>query len=209
MSVNAKPVFTLSESDWIRFFMNGKPALAPMLPPNSDPLLQFRNFGLQLPGNWVTISNGAAFGTDYFTRTAVARSNILVNKAAETKYFYQDLDEAGTRLNGRNHYSLTFATGQLPAVRGFWSLTMYDQYHFFVPNSIKRFSLGTKNKDLKTNNDGSLTIYVQADAPSDPVQRANWLPAPKGADFSLFIRAYWPEEAVTSGHWTPPPVKRP
>jgi hypothetical protein len=52
-----------------------------------EPLLQFRNFGLQLPGNWVTVSNGAAFGTDYFTRTAVARSNILVNKASETKYF--------------------------------------------------------------------------------------------------------------------------
>jgi hypothetical protein len=64
-----------------------------------DPLLQFRNFGLQLPYNWVTISNGAAFGTDYFTRTAVARSNILVNKAVETKYFYQDLDEVGRRLN--------------------------------------------------------------------------------------------------------------
>ena len=42
--------------------------------------------------NWSTISNEAAFGTDYFTRTAVARSNILVNSPNETKYFYQDLD---------------------------------------------------------------------------------------------------------------------
>jgi hypothetical protein len=55
------------------------------------PLLQFRNWGRQLPHHWSTLSNGAAFGTDYFARTAVARSNILVNAPNETKYLYQDL----------------------------------------------------------------------------------------------------------------------
>jgi hypothetical protein len=35
------------------------------------PLFQFRNYGQQLPHNWTTISNEAAFGTDYYTRTAV------------------------------------------------------------------------------------------------------------------------------------------
>ena len=57
-----------------------------------NPLFQFRNYGQQLPHNWSTISNEAAFGTDYFTRTAVAKSNIFVNSPKETKYFYQDLD---------------------------------------------------------------------------------------------------------------------
>jgi hypothetical protein len=28
-------------------------------------------------------------------------------------------------------------------------------------------------------------------SPSEPVQRANWLPAPKEQGFSLVIRAYW------------------
>jgi len=65
------------------------------------PLFQFRNYGLPLAGNWTTQNNGAEFGTDYFTRTAVARSNILVNRPNETKYFYQDLDSAGERLNGQ------------------------------------------------------------------------------------------------------------
>jgi hypothetical protein len=62
------------------------------------PLFEFRNFGLQLPHHWSTVSNGAAFGTDYFTRTAVAKSNIFVNAPNETKYFYQDLDANGGRL---------------------------------------------------------------------------------------------------------------
>lgn len=34
-----------------------------------------------------------------------------------------------------------------------------------------------------------------------------WLPAPKDADFSLYVRSYWPKVAVTDGSWTPPPVR--
>ena len=113
------------------------------------PLLQFRNYGQQLPFNWSTISNEAAFGTDYFTRTAVAKSNIFVNAPKETKYFYQDLDKDGSRLNGSNRYAVTFAKDQTPPVNGFWSLTLYNEHHFFAPNEINRYSVGTKNKDLK------------------------------------------------------------
>jgi hypothetical protein len=171
-----------------------------------SPLLEFRNFGIPLPNNWTTQNNGAAFGTDYFTRTAVAKSNILVNRPNETKYFYQDLDANGARLNGGNRYTVTFARDQFPPVKGFWSLTLYDQDHFFARNEIKRYSVGTKNKGLALAADGSLTIYVQAEAPSDPVRRANWLPAPR-EPFSLYLRAYWPEPAITSGEWTPPAVR--
>jgi hypothetical protein len=167
-----------------------------------DPLLQFRNWGIPLAYHWTTANNCAAFGTDYFTRTAVAKSNILVNAGAETKYLYQDLDSAGIRLNGANRYTVTFAKNQTPPVDGFWSLTLYDEYHFFAPNQIKRYSLGTKNKTLKYNPDGSLTIYVQASAPAE---RDNWLPAPKGI-FCLFLRAYGPKETVVKNEWTPPAV---
>jgi len=94
-----------------------------------------------------------------------------------------------------------------PPVNGFWSLTLYNEHHFFAPNEIKRYSVGTKNKDLVFAKDGSLTIYVQAQAPSEREQRMNWLPAPSG-DFSLYVRAYWPKSAVTDGSWTPPPVEK-
>ena len=171
------------------------------------PLFQFRNYGQQLPHNWSTISNEAAFGTDYFTRTAVAKSNIFVNSPNETKYYYQDLDALGARLNSANRYTVTFAKDTTPPVNGFWSLSIYNEHHFFVANQINRFSVGTKNKGLKYADDGSLTIYVQSKAPTDEVQRANWLPAPEG-DFSLYVRAYWPKSPVTDGSWTPPAVRK-
>lgn len=169
------------------------------------PLFQFHNYGQPLPHHWSTISNESSFGTDYFTRTAVAKSNILVNSPNETKYFYQDLESQGDRLNSANRYTVTFAKGATPPVNGFWSLSIYNEHHFFVANAINRFSIGTKNKDLKFAADGSLTIYVQAETPGDPDQRANWLPAPKG-DFSLYVRSYWPKAEITGGSWTPPPV---
>ena len=172
-----------------------------------EPLFQFRNYGQQLPHHWSTISNEAAFGVDYFTRTAVAKSNILVNSPNETKYFYQDLDASGERLNSKNKYVVKFAKDGTPPVHGFWSLSIYNAHHFFVANKINRFSVGTKNKNLKHADDGSLSIYVQADEPTDPVQRANWLPAPEG-DFSLYVRSYWPKVEVTDGSWAPPQVER-
>jgi hypothetical protein len=173
-----------------------------------EPLFEFRNFGQQLPYNWSTISNEAAFGTDYFTRTAVAKSNILVNAPNETKYYYQDLDESGARLDGANRYTVTFAKNGTPPVNGFWSLTLYNEHHFFEPNQIRRYSVGTKNKDLQLDADGSLTVYVQSEVPADERQRANWLPSPKRGDFTLYVRAYWPRAEVLDGSWTPPAVKR-
>jgi hypothetical protein len=170
------------------------------------PLFEFRNYGEQLPDHRSMISNEAAFRSDYFTRTAVAKSNILVNSPNETKYFYQDL-AAGARLNGAKRYTVTFAKGQIPPVNGFWSLTLYNQHHFFAPNKLNRYLLGTKSKSMKPNPDSSLTIYIQAgNRGSD--EEANWLPGPKDENFSLYARTYWPKVQVTDGSRAPPPVNK-
>ena len=171
------------------------------------PLFQFRNIGLPRPGHWSTQRNGARFGTDYLSRTAIGKSNIFVNTPEETTYFYQDLDSRGERLDGSRSYAVTFPPNQLPPVRGFWSLTLYNEHHFFHPNELRRYSLGTKNKDLHHAADGSLTLTASATAPDDDDLRSNWLPAPTGP-FSLFMRAYWPEQPILDGAWTPPPVTR-
>jgi hypothetical protein len=169
-------------------------------------LFYLSNVGVLLPGNWTRGFNGAAFGTDYLTRLAMAKSNIFVNRTEETVYFYQYRDVAGERLNGENRYKLTFPAGTLPPVRGFWSLTMYDDQHFFNVNELERYSLGTKNKTLQFAADGSLTIYLQKDRPADDLV-SNWLPTPAGP-FATTIRTYWPEEQLVKGAWLPPAVER-
>ena len=170
-----------------------------------DPLFQFHRYGQRLPGHWTTITNNADFGTDYVTRAAAAKSNIFVNRAVETRYFYGDLDADGDRLNGTNAYTITFPADALPPVRGFWSLTLYNEHHFFHPNDLGRYSLGTKNTGLTYNPDGSLTLHAQTSPPTDDAVLTNWLPAPDG-DFTLYLRAYWPDTKITDGTWTPPPI---
>ncbi|MFG2824605.1 DUF1254 domain-containing protein [Kitasatospora sp. NPDC048365] len=170
-------------------------------------LFEFRNIGVPLDHHWSTQRNGAAFGGDYLSRTAMGRANIFVNLPGETAYFYQDLDRDGELLDGEHGCTLTFPPGALPPVKGFWSVTLYNEHHFFQPNDLNRYSLGTKNQDLRFAPDGSLTLHAGAKPPADPADRPNWLPAPAGR-FSLYLRAYWPDPEALDGTWQPPAVVR-
>lgn len=168
-----------------------------------SPLFDFRTNGPRLPGGWNSPPNVAAWGFDYLTRAATAKSNIYVNQPRETRYFFLEVDRDRNRLNGKSAYTLTFPPNGTPPVNGFWSLTMYDPNHFFAPNDFHRYSVGTKNlKAMKRNPDGSLTIYIQHQSPG-PDKEANWLPAP-GSEFEMTIRTYWPKPEVNEGRWSPP-----
>ncbi|MEJ8857576.1 DUF1214 domain-containing protein [Variovorax robiniae] len=129
-----------------------------------------------------------------------------MNPRRESAYFAQEHDASKQRLDGAHAYQLTFKAGALAPVKGFWSVTLHDAEHFFAPNSMNRYSLGTKNKGLVYNADGSLTLYVQNTPPSID-KLANWLPAPSG-EFELFLRAYWPQAEIMNRTWSPPPVER-
>jgi hypothetical protein len=168
------------------------------------PLFQWRLNGPPAGNGWYSPVDNAAFGADYAIRTAVSKSNMYENRYNETKYIFTDNDSDGKLLNGNSSYSVTFPAGQLPPVSGFWSMTLYNDHHFFNPNPLKRYSLGTKNKNLQTNSDGSLTLYAGAKSPGKD-KESNWLPAPNTA-FSLYIRCYWPKEEVINATWTPPKV---
>lgn len=153
---------------------------------------------------WTRSQNNADWGLDYYNRIGTAKSNMFDNRPTETQYFYTDSTTNGQFLTGANNYKITFKT--LPPVKGFWSMTMYNKDHLFFSNPLKRYSVGTKNKNLKKNEDGSLTIYAGNKKPGGD-KDANWLPAP--ADhFSLYIRAYWGEPGITEGSWVPPVVEK-
>ena len=172
------------------------------------PLFEFHNNGRPVGNGWTSPSNGAAWGVDYLSRAATARSNMYDNAPDTTRYIYTDFDSSGQRLNGAHTYTVTFQSGQTPPVSGFWSLTLYNAEHLFSANPLNRYSLGTKNnKTLKLEADGSLTFYVQSNSPGAD-KESNWLPAPKDADFSLYIRAYWPKTEILEGKWTPPTVNK-
>ena len=62
--------------------------------------------------------------------------------------------------------------GQLPPVNAFWSITMYNlPQQLLVKNPIDRYQINSPMlPQLKTDADGGLTLYVQADAPGTDKQ---------------------------------------
>jgi hypothetical protein len=92
------------------------------------PLFQFHNSGLPLPITGRRSTTARRLALTITARAAVAKSNIFVNSVREAKYFCQDSDGTGQQLNGNHAYSVTFASGDLPPVKGFWSLTLCNQH---------------------------------------------------------------------------------
>jgi hypothetical protein len=170
------------------------------------PFFVWKHNGCPAGNGWNRSTNNARWGVDYFNRTGTAKSNMFDNKPDETQYFYTDEDASRVSLDGKLQYVITFPAGQEPPVNGFWSLTLYNQEHFFHPNHLNRYSLGTKSKALKRNADGSLAIYAGSKSPGTD-KETNWIPAPEG-HFSLYIRAYWGKEPILDSSWTPPAVVR-
>lgn len=169
------------------------------------PFFEWKHNGRPAGNGWNRSVNNAQWGVDYFNRTGTAKSNMFDNRPNETQYFYTDLDSAGDQLVGSGSYKITFAAGQEPPVNGFWSLTLYNDKHLFHPNDLNRYSLGTKNKGLARNSDGSLTLYAGSKSPGKD-NESNWLPAPDGR-FSLYIRAYWGKQGILDGSWQPPKIE--
>lgn len=171
-----------------------------------EKFFEWQHNGRPAGNGWNRSTNNARWGIDYFNRTGTAKSNMFDNKPNETQYIYTDNDGDGRPLDGANLYEVTFPAGREPPVEGFWSLTLYNEHHFFHPNPLDRYSLGTRNKTLKRGADGSLTLYAGARSPGAD-KESNWLPAPDG-HFSLYIRAYWGKQPILDGSWQPPRIVR-
>ena len=69
-------------------------------------------------------------GTGYLDRTAISKSSMYQNASAETQNNLRALDNEGKPLDGINHYTVTCAKGQVPPVKGFWSLTLCNDEKF-------------------------------------------------------------------------------
>ena len=146
-----------------------------------------------LPGD------SAHYNGDWLKRAAAAQAGIYGNDAVEAMYPLTRVDGDGQTLDGsKGNYTLTFPSGQQPPVNGFWSLTMYDgKTQLLVENPINRYLINSPMlPHMKTNADGSLTLYIQNKSPGAD-KEANWLPAPDGPIY-LVMRLYWPKAEAPS-----------
>src|SRR3954452_3402735 len=145
------------------------------------------------------------YGDYYLKRAIVAQLGLGANVPEDAIYPLNLADSTGRPLDGANLYTIHFDKGQRPPAEAFWSITLYDQEGFQVPNSLNRFAVSSW-MPFKYNADGSLDLYFQNEKPGKD-KEANWLPGPK-APFNLTMRLYSPASDALTGKWNPPPVTR-
>ncbi len=167
-----------------------------------------------LVNDWAMIMNPVGtYGTDYLKRAFIAYFGLGANTVEDAVYPSAMVNAKGQPLFERGaKYVLHFEKEQIPPVRAFWSLTMYNDRQltmyndrqFFADNPINRYAIGDRDA-LKFNDDGSLDLYIQRESPGAD-KESNWLPAPKDGGFSLTMRLYWPKPVVLDGTWQPPGI---
>jgi hypothetical protein len=163
----------------------------------------------QLTNGWNVFTKLGVYGTEYRLRALATAIGLGANRPQDAIYPVGEVDADGKPFDGANHYVMHFPAGKLPPVDGFWSLTMYDDQYFFVPNKLNRYTLSARNA-LKHNADGSVDLYLQ---PSDPgaAKETNWLPTTQSGKFIPMLRLYWPKEtppSILDGTWKPPPIQK-
>ena len=89
---------------------------------------------------------------------------------------------------------------------------MYDgKSQLLIKNPINRYLINSPMlPNMKKNEDGSLTLYIQKDSPGAD-KESNWLPR-LTTPIYLVMRLYWPKEEPPSilppgeGTWKPPGI---
>ena len=196
--------------------MEHKAAILLAMKEGEDKVSKWLADGIKKVNNW---NIGSFFGDeqfykgDWLMRAAAAKGGIYGNDAVEAAYPLTRVDENGETLDGSKHnYTLTFPADGFPPVNAFWSVTMYDgKTQFLIENPINRYLINSPMlPDMKKNEDGSVTLYIQKDSPGAD-KESNWLPAPDGPIY-LAMRLYWPKTEAPSilpageGTWKPPGI---
>lgn len=159
-------------------------------------------------------SSGDSFGTRehlagrYLDRMSGAVLGIYGNSKDEAVYPAYFVDDDRKPLTGNAQYTLRFASGELPPVNAFWSLTLYElPSSLLSANELNRYLINsTMLANLRKDEDGGITLYIHHQSPSKD-KEANWLPAPVGP-FFMAMRLYWPKPEALNGQWKAPALVR-
>jgi hypothetical protein len=157
----------------------------------------------KIVNGWSTLTDIGTYGTNYDLRAVIANLGLGANLPKDAVYPLTMVDSEGEKLSGKYKYVIHFDANNLPPVKAFWSITMYNDESFLVWNSLNRYALGDRD-NMKYNEDGSLDIYIQNISPSAN-KVSNWLQSPRGG-FNLVLRMYWPKRKAVIGRYKVPPV---
>lgn len=140
------------------------------------------------PANWGRMAESGDFLGRAATQSLSGGIENLVEEAVKLRIF---TDASGAPLDGSRRYVLRFSKEQVPVVDAFWSITLYDNHFNLVSTETNKYAVRDIDPNLVYGKDGSLSIVLQRDKPSE--ESVNWIPTPREGGFNLFFRAYLPD----------------
>eukprot|EP01038_Epipyxis_sp_PR26KG_P012594 gene12594-16888_t len=142
------------------------------------------------------------FSSDYYLRAYIGLVLYAANLPQDAVYYISELffNPIG------QIYEILFTANNLPPTNQFWSITLYSESGYLVPNENRTYSISSQQKFI-FNSDNSLRILISTIQPDSSYGAFNWLPAPQNEEsFQLTLRNYWPKDSVLDGTWIPPLV---
>ncbi len=109
-------------------------------------------------------------------------------------------DVNGDYLDGGNTYSVTLP-GPIPA-KNFWSFMVYSgQTRSILETDQKSGGVDSNSPDIKSNDDGSYTVWFAPEAPKG--KEGNWVQTMPNKSFNVLLRLYGPLEPWFEKTWKP------
>ncbi len=124
-------------------------------------------------------------GKDNLLTARIAVAALFALRPDESLYLIAREDDEGMPLSSNDDYIIT----GIPLASRYWSITIYGEDYFLIPNEEGRFNFNMSN--LKYESDSSFAIQV-----SSGRKPGNWLPSGLEGKFYLALRLYHPEKEL-------------
>jgi hypothetical protein len=136
----------------------------------------------------------------FYYATGITPAMSMAKVGSGSAYAAVVRDAKGNYFDGAKTYKVTLP-GPIPA-KDFWSFVIYDnQTRSLLETDQKLAGVDSTRPGLKTDADGSVTVWFGPKAPSG--QENNWVQTMPGKGWNVLLRLYGPLEPWFDKSWKP------
>ena len=136
----------------------------------------------------------------FYYATGITPAMSMAKVGTGSAYAAALLDAKGNSLDGGKTYKATLPA-PIPA-KQFWSFVVYDnQTRSLLETDQKSAGIDSNAPGIKTNADGSVTVWFGPKAPAG--QESNWVQTMPGKGWNALLRLYGPLEPWFDKTWKP------